>query len=440
MTELKIDCPNCGIPIEIEKIVEKEVLSRNRKTIEEETRKATAGLEAKIKEQFAVEMGFLKESVAEKDKKLMESQKSELELLKMKKDLEVAQREVELKVEKMVQIQLGTVRAKVTAESAQAIKVAQEETKTSVDALRRQQEIELNLRKENAGLLERMEAKELEIARKVQEERGRIRSEAIKQTEEAHRFQLNDKEKTISEMKKVIEELSAKAIEGSQQKKGEVAELELEKKLKEQFARDSIEPVAKGVQGADIRMRVVNNQGQESGSILIESKRTKAWNNAWVDKLKQDKQDAKAYLAVLVTATMPAGKEKFFYHEGIWITDFNTYLELLSVLRVQLIELSRLARVKDNKAGKMGEVYKYICGNEFTQKVNAVLENAQRMRDDLTSEKNAIIKIWSRREKQIDLITGTTSAMVGEIEALIGTAMAPVTLREDMEKQTPKTA
>ena len=78
-------------------------------------------------------------------------------------------------------------------------------------------------------------------------------------------------------MKKQVEELRRKAEQGSQQAQGEALELELEEVLKTAFPFDMIEPVPKGIRGADVVHKVNNQLGQYCGSILWESKYTKNW-------------------------------------------------------------------------------------------------------------------------------------------------------------------
>ena len=46
--------------------------------------------------------------------------------------------------------------------------------------------------------------------------------------------------------------------------------------------------MAKGVRGADCLLVVRNNLAQLCGKIIYESKRTKAFTNEWIEKLKAD--------------------------------------------------------------------------------------------------------------------------------------------------------
>jgi hypothetical protein len=68
----------------------------------------------------------------------------------------------------------------------------------------------------------------------------------------------------------------------------EVLELELEEVLRGRFPTDLIEPVGKGELGADVVQQVNGSIGQPAGIILWESKRTKAWSDGWLGKLRDD--------------------------------------------------------------------------------------------------------------------------------------------------------
>jgi len=83
----------------------------------------------------------------------------------------------------------------------------------------------------------------------------------------------------MSDMMRQIEDLKRKAEQGSQQAQGEVQELELEKELVALFPFDTIQPVPKGMQGADVIQEVISNSGNRCGSIIWESKRTKNWSD-----------------------------------------------------------------------------------------------------------------------------------------------------------------
>ena len=156
-----------------------------------------------------------------------------------------------------------------------------------------------------AELQEQAEKAELEAQRRLSEEREKIRKGAQDLVLEEHRLKDAEKNKQLEDMRRQIEDLKRKAEQGSQKLQGDVQQIELEKVLRERFPRDEIEPVKSGVRGADILQKVTSDCGQLCGTILWESKRVRNWSNKWIDKLIEDKQAAKADVAVLVTDALP---------------------------------------------------------------------------------------------------------------------------------------
>jgi hypothetical protein len=65
-------------------------------------------------------------------------------------------------------------------------------------------------------------------------------------------------------------------------------------------------------------------------------------------------------------------------------------------------------------------VYDYITGNEFTMRVKQIATAYSEMQKDLDSEKRSMNKIWSKRQKQIEMVLGNLGGMVGEVEAIVG--------------------
>jgi|TARA_B100001964_G_C14103775_1_gene540555 hypothetical protein len=79
-------------------------------------------------------------------------------------------------------------------------------------------------------------------------------------------------------------------------------------------------------------------------------KRTKAWNNGWVEKLKDDQREVKAEIAVLMSTTLPKEVKNFASLNGIWITDNASIASLATALR---LSLTQVANTKMAAVGKM---------------------------------------------------------------------------------------
>jgi len=155
-------------------------------------------------------------------------------------------------------------------------------------ALKTFREQELELRTIKRKLEEEKESLALEVARKLDAEREKIREDASKKVSEEHRFKDLEKDKLINDLRVSLEVMKRKAEQGSMETQGEVLEQDFEAQLRGIFVHDGIQPVAKGIRGADLVQTVRTPIGAECGVLLWETKNTKAWSNGWIPKLKDD--------------------------------------------------------------------------------------------------------------------------------------------------------
>ena len=134
--------------------------------------------------------------------------------------------------------------------------------------------------------------------------------------------------------------MKRKADQGSMQLQGEVQELALEEQLKALFPFDLIAPVSKGIRGADVIQTVRNKVGLNCGTILYESKRTKAFSSEWIQKLKVDAVAEKADISIIVTEALPEGIDRIGQIEGVWVFSFTDFKGLVMVLRDSVIRIN----------------------------------------------------------------------------------------------------
>ncbi len=411
------------------------------RTLDKERAKIREEASAKALGEHQIELNDLKTQLEERTKKLDEAKQRELAVGKREREIE--ERESTLKVE--AQRTLDKERTKIREEAAAK---ALGERQIELDDLKAQleertkklgaaQQQELALRKQQRELEERERSMNLELERRLDEERTKVREEALAKSAEEHHLRDREKDKQLEDMRKQIEDLKRKAEQGSQQAHGEVQELELEEILRSNFRFDEIEPVAKGVRGADVLQRVCSSSGKPLGSILWESKRTKAWSDGWIQKLKDDQREAKADIGIIVSSILPKGIPHIGSIEGVWVTDVPSLVGLGTALRAGI---SQLAHVQDALAGKgekMELIYKYLSGPEFRHRVEAIVEAFVTMKTDLDSEKRAMERTWAKREKQIQRVIHNTSGMYGDLQGLIGTSLAAIpSLEMSTEEKT----
>jgi hypothetical protein len=261
---------------------------------------------------------------------------------------------------------------------------------------------------------------DLTIEQRVQESLTEIRQKAKVEAEESLKLKVVEKEQQIAAMQRQIDELKRKAEQGSQQLQGEVLELQLEATLRAHFAIDAIEPVGKGEFGGDVLQHVIGPAGQASGAILWETKRTKNWSDSWLAKLRADQRAAGAELAILVSKALPKEVNTFGYVDGIWVTDFPSVVPLALALRQSLIELAGAKQAQIGQATKMELVYQYLTGPKFRHRVEAIVENFSDMQADLDRERRTMIRLWAKREAQIQGVVQSTAGMYGDLQGIAG--------------------
>ena len=283
------------------------------------------------------------------------------------------------------------------------------------------QKAELEARKRARELDERAKNLDLEAERKIDAERQRIQEEASRRANEQYQLRLAEKEKQIQDAKKANDELKRKLEQGSQQAQGEVLELQLEELLRSTFPMDQIEPVPKGLNGADIVQRVLSKSGRLCGTIVWESKRTKVFSEPWLQKLKDDQRRLTAEIAVLVSEALPKDCSTFMCMNEIWVSNPQCAMSLAAALRMQLLNVARARAAANGTKQKSEVLYEYVVtSTQFRQRVEAIAEAFIGMQAGLLEEKRIAQRQWAKREKQIEQVISNTAGMYGELQALTG--------------------
>lgn len=310
-------------------------------------------------------------------------------------------------------------RSKAIADAEQARLALEEDLQRKDAALKNFRAQEIELRRQKQELEDQQRDLELNLQRKLDEERGKITA-AVAQRE-AERFSLMEAEwkKKIEDAQKSNEELRRKLEQGSQQLQGEVLELEVEQSLTTTFFHDLIEEVKKGVRGADVIQTVRTSTGISVGKIIWEAKRAEHWSDKWVQKLKDDQQEAKAELAVLVTTAMPKGVTEPFTRVGdIWVVSPHVVRPMAETLRVMLLESHKLRQANMGRDEKIEQLYNYVASPAFAQRMRTVIESFATMQSELESEKRALQRIWAKRQVQIDRAMKSMTTVVGELQGI----------------------
>lgn len=407
-----ITCPNCGEEFEISDALTGRIREHLRDELLKEVSQREAGLRKKNKSLKDLEAKLNKSREAIDD---------EIEA-RLKERLSEAENKALEKIEGQFGDELKELRSTL------------EEKDAAIKTFRQQ---ELELRKQQRRLTEAQEALELDMARKLDEEREKIRQDAVKKVSEETRLKDLEKDKIINDLRLSLVDMKRKAEQGSMETQGEVLEQDFEAQLKNVFVHDDIQPVPKGIRGADLVQTVRTFIGTDCGILLWETKNTKAWSQNWIPKLKDDMIEIRAAIAILVSVVLPAGIKRFGQVDGVWVSDPLSAIPLAATLREQLIAVSRERTASTGKSEKMEALYQYLAGVEFKQKIEGIVEAFTSMQDQLNKERRAMERHWKQREKQIERVIKNTVGLYGDMQGIIG-GQIPVIPALELEDEDPQ--
>jgi hypothetical protein len=95
-------------------------------------------------------------------------------------------------------------------------------------------------------------------------------------------------------------------------------------------------------------------------------------------------------------------------------------------LREQLIQVAYARAAFEGKSEKMELLYQYLAGEEFRQRVEAIVEALEAMQSQIQRERRAMEKQWAEREKQIQRVIGSTSSMYGALQGILGGGLVSI--------------
>ncbi|WP_246755744.1 DUF2130 domain-containing protein [Bradyrhizobium sp. CCBAU 53338] len=406
--EAVLHCPNCNHAIKLTESLAAPLIEENRRVFQEQlvakdaemARRTDAlrqerdqlardrdGMEGEIARRIGEERGRI---ISQESRKARESVAAEI----ASKDAEA----VELR----------------NAIEANNAKLA-EAQKTQAELLRKHRELD-----------EERRELDLTVERRVEASLQAIRLKAQQEADASARLRVIERDQTIESMGRTIEELKRKAELSSQQGLGEAFELELEDVLRSRFPADLVEAVGKGEIGADVVQKVNGNVGRNAGTILWETKRTKAWSDAWLAKLRDDQRRCGADMAIIVSHALPKKVDHFDLVEGVWVSHPRYAVVLAIALRQTIVEVEESKIAQQGQLAKTELVYRYLTGTKFRQRVEAVVEKFNDMRDDLEKERKFMGRQWAKREMQIVTVVDSTVGLVGDLQAIAGKAVPEI--------------
>ncbi|MGO3933695.1 DUF2130 domain-containing protein [Rhodopseudomonas pseudopalustris] len=408
MTEPQIVCPNCRTEIKLTEQLAAPLIAETRRQFDQQLAQKEAEFgrrEAQLKTTEA-DLAKAREAIDTEVAAKLKNERATIAAAEAKKAQLAVADDLGQRDRQLTELQA------ILAANNEKLAEAQ---KAQADVLRKQRDLD-DARREL----------DLQVEKQVQDGLAAVRDKAKLEAEEALKAKVTEKETQIAGMQRQIEELRRKAEQGSQQLQGEASELELEATLRSRFPRDLVEPVPKDEFGGDVLHRVMGPTGQSCGAILWESKRTKAWREEWLAKLRNDQRAAKAEIALIVSSVLPAGIQSFDLIDNVWVAEPRFAIPLATALRQILIEVACSRQAQEGQQTKMELVYQYLTGPRFRHRIDAIVEKFTDMRDDLDRERKVMMKLWAKREEQLRGVLDSTAGLYGDLQGIAGRAMQEI--------------
>ena len=404
-TNITIKCPECGHEFDISDVLYDQV-------------------EHELKAQYEARLK------TERDRFKAESERLASEREALDKAREEQQDAVRRAIREGLSKERDELRRKIAAEVREEesgrLKSLKEELDRKSEQVKEFHQAQAEIERLKRAMNEATSKAEADAQRQLNEQLAAERERIKKDEEERQTLKIREKDHLIEQLKKQMVEMQRKAEQGSMQLQGEVQELAIEEWLAAAWPLDTIEEIKKGARGGDCIQVINTRRATNCGKIYYESKRTKAFQPAWIEKFKADVREKGANIGVLVTEAMPTDMPQMGQRDGVWICTFADLPSLSAVLRDSLLTIHRALASQENRGDKMSLVYDFVTSDEFRMQVEAIVEGFSQMQDDLETEKRAMARIWKQREKQIEKVLLNTANMYGAIRGIAGSAIASV--------------
>ncbi len=394
-----------------------ELASRQRMAeADEKSRKADLEVQRRLDDQrksweeaSAEREAALQKQVAEREAAVARSEKQIAQTIEAEREKLSAALHEEVKQDFSLQLQNAD------QQVAELNKKLDESRVVQLDALKRVREAD-----------DKLAQSELEVQRRVDTEKQQIRETALKDASEQNQRLLAEKDKHLEQVNAKLEEMKRQMESRSQQMQGELEELNVYSRLLEAFPHDEVIRTERGRNGADIELRVKSPSGKVAGIVLIEVKDTQSFDRKWPVKLKADMQTHQAVTGVIVSRTLPADIETFSQRDGVWISQIDVVVPLLSALRCEVLGIFRERNITALSDSAKDRVFDYLTSAEFARHISALVDNHQAIYDSIALQKKQLNKRINEQLHALDNMFVGISNVYNDLGLRVGGSLKPV--------------
>ncbi|MEP0862107.1 MAG: DUF2130 domain-containing protein [Ignavibacterium sp.] len=212
----------------------------------------------------------------------------------------------------------------------------------------------------------------------------------MRRLEESLKLSASKYEKANEEIKKLKEQLE-KGI--TPQIEGLLEEKNLLNKLRELYPADKFIHTGKG---GDI-IQIIVDQKKEVGKIVYECKKVKNFDKKFIAQAKNARKLREADFVILVTNAFPSKRQYYFVEKTVFVISPVSLEPITYTIRESLIRIAMLKLTNEAKERAVQQVYDYLSGSEYKNRINEISQETLDLRDELVKEMNAHKNFWLKR-------------------------------------------
>jgi hypothetical protein len=115
---------------------------------------------------------------------------------------------------------------------------------------------------------------------------------------------------------------------------------------------------------------------------------------------------------LIISTALPKGIETFDLIDGVYVAHPRCAVPVALTLRQGLLEVASARTTQAGQESKAEQVYNYLTGSRFKQRIEAIIERFKDMRVD--KERKFMMKAWAKRDAQVSAMIESTVGMVGD--------------------------
>jgi hypothetical protein len=446
-------CPLCGTMLPYDKWLKVvgvyEEQQKHRKQLETELSKAKEQGQKltleykKVRQQEKKMRAQFNQKITEERKKIKE----------ISQGLKEKERTLKTRLEKQFKMQHAKLREKFEREKRialeqvrrEGIKIGTQKEKAKTEKLKDDLEkIKAEQANAEAKLKQKFQIEQEKLKKKLERERQtelkRIRSEGIKSGIEKQKARTEKVAKMADKYRKARDE----AIERAKQleemiKKGTTPQIEgfhfereLANQLRSRFPADEVKPT--GREG-DI-IQTVKTENKKVGKIIYECKKTREFQNKFVEQIRRDKAKAIADYAVIVTWATKEDRQGFWVEGDIFIVHPYAVLDIATFLRETLVQMYTLRMSKSEFEAKGKALLEFMQSEEFRTKIQDSIDKSRDAYEVLKKEVKTHVNTWKKRFKIYESIHRNTGAIQNTVRYVLLHGRIPEKLPETKEFPT----